>query len=83
MLLSRQLSGAFSKSFKSNSLLARSSGPHRLSSNSGQPQRPSSAPQNTRNQFKVVPILILIAISSGSYALLVKSRTGQSQGPAN
>jgi hypothetical protein len=81
MLFSRQ-SGALSKSFRSNPLLVRSSGPHRLSSNS-QPRRPSSAPQNTRNQFKVVPILILIAISSGSYALLVKSRTGQSQRPSN
>ncbi|KAJ5127407.1 hypothetical protein N7448_008186 [Penicillium atrosanguineum] len=63
MLFSRQFTGAFSKSFKSSSL-ARSSGPHRLSSNSSQPQRPSSAPQNSRNQFKVIPILILIAISS-------------------
>ncbi|EPS25947.1 hypothetical protein POX_c04322 [Penicillium oxalicum] len=62
--------------------LMRSSISSRLSSNnapqsSSSSRRPSPAPQNDRSQFKVLPIVIIMAIGSGSYALLVKSRTGQ------
>ncbi|KAJ5752461.1 hypothetical protein N7520_009378 [Penicillium odoratum] len=70
----RTITGVFSKpQFLS---IARSSGPHRLYST--RPPTPNNnAPQNSRSNFKVLPIIALLAISSGSYVLLVKSRTGQ------
>ncbi|KAJ5092129.1 hypothetical protein NUU61_006999 [Penicillium alfredii] len=40
-----------------------------------------SSPQTGRSQFKILPILAVIGISSGSYILLVKSRTGARQSP--
>ncbi|KAE8145215.1 hypothetical protein BDV25DRAFT_165149 [Aspergillus avenaceus] len=35
----------------------------------------SSSPYN-RSQFKIAPFIAIFALGSGSYALLVKSRTG-------
>lgn len=54
---------------------------HRQYSTPRPPPR-SPAPQSKSN-FPIIPIVILIAISSGSYALLVKSRTGQQTTRAN
>ncbi|CEO58648.1 hypothetical protein PMG11_03356 [Penicillium brasilianum] len=81
-------SGVFSKPAFTPTHLVRSSIPQRLSSSnapkSTPPPRPSSAPQNDRSQFKILPILAIIGIGSGSYVFLVKSRTGQSpQRPSN
>ncbi|KAJ5166623.1 uncharacterized protein N7482_005404 [Penicillium canariense] len=82
----RFASGVFSKPSFTPTSLARLSGPQRLSSTapkSSPPQRPSSAPQNDRSQFKILPILTIIAIGSGSYIFLVKSRTGQAPQRSN
>lgn len=86
----RQFTGVSSKPRVLTTSLTRSTPSHRLNSTSNRPnsdkppQRPASAPQISRSQFKILPIVILIAIGSGSYALLVKSRTGQSQSrPSN
>ncbi|KAG2412609.1 hypothetical protein HFD88_010166 [Aspergillus terreus] len=43
--------------------------PHRSSSS-------SSSSQYHRSQFKILPFIAIFALGSGSYALLVKSRTG-------
>ncbi|KAL1847068.1 hypothetical protein Plec18167_003074 [Paecilomyces lecythidis] len=32
-------------------------------------------PQNRRSEFKVVPFIVLLAVGTGAYILLVKSRT--------
>ncbi|KAJ5358711.1 uncharacterized protein N7496_011124 [Penicillium cataractarum] len=78
----RFASGVFSKPAFTPTHLIRSSIPRRLSSSnapkSTPPPRPSSAPHNDRSQFKILPILAIIGIGSGSYVFLVKSRTGQS-----
>ncbi|KAJ5082075.1 hypothetical protein N7532_011118 [Penicillium argentinense] len=68
-----------------SSAFARSSGPHRLnSSNQRSPPRPSSAPQQSRSNFPIIPIVAIVALGSGSYILLVKSRTGVNQArPSN
>ncbi|KAJ5883969.1 uncharacterized protein N7473_010855 [Penicillium subrubescens] len=82
----RFASGVFSKPAFTSTHLVRSSIPQRLSSNNApKSSRPSSsAPHNDRSQFKILPILVIIAIGSGSYVFLVKSRTGQSpQRPSN
>ncbi|KAJ5242454.1 uncharacterized protein N7469_000781 [Penicillium citrinum] len=70
-----------------NANLIRSSVPHRLNS-SGTPKssRPtsSSAPNQSRSNFPIIPLVIIFALGSGSYALLVKSRTGVNQSrPSN
>ncbi|KAJ5180466.1 hypothetical protein N7492_003676 [Penicillium capsulatum] len=80
----RPFAGVLSKP-QFQSLLARSSGPHRLSSSApGSSPRPSAnAPHTSRSQFKILPILAIIAVGSGSYILLVKSRTGARQSPSN
>ncbi|KAJ5088241.1 hypothetical protein N7456_011857 [Penicillium angulare] len=72
----RQATGIFSKpQFLS---LARSS-PHRPYST---PRPPPNAPHNQqRSQFKILPIIAILALGSGSYVLLVKSRTGQPTRP--
>ncbi|KAL1997640.1 hypothetical protein VTN02DRAFT_1212 [Thermoascus thermophilus] len=70
-----------------SSLIARSSPPHRCHQQQQQQQlrpyssRPSSSPSphNNRSQFKVLPFIILIAVGSGAYVLLVKSRTAARQ----
>ncbi|KAL2010095.1 hypothetical protein VTN00DRAFT_5902 [Thermoascus crustaceus] len=66
-----------------SSLIARSSPPHRGQQQQLRPysSKPSSSPSphNDRSQFKVLPFIILIAIGSGSYVLLVKSRTAARQ----
>ncbi|OQE31411.1 hypothetical protein PENSTE_c001G00062 [Penicillium steckii] len=71
-----------------NANLIRSSVPHRLNSNSGAPKpsssRPtSSAPNQSRSNFPIIPLIIIFALGSGSYALLVKSRTGVNQSRAS
>ncbi|KAJ5683115.1 hypothetical protein N7462_006280 [Penicillium macrosclerotiorum] len=79
----RQFTGTFSRPCVSPVQIVRLS-PRRLSSTGPGPSRPSSAPHNDRSQFKILPILTIIAIGSGSYVFLVKSRTGQSpQRPSN
>lgn len=87
-LARRFASGVFSRPAFTPTQLFRSSIPQRLSSSnapkSSPPPRPTSAPHNDRSQFKILPILAIIAIGSGSYVFLVKSRTGQStQRPSN
>ncbi|KAJ9297551.1 hypothetical protein DTO271G3_4326 [Paecilomyces variotii] len=37
----------------------------------------SPPPQNRRSEFKVVPFIVLLAVGSGAYILLVKSRTAK------
>ncbi|KAJ5491470.1 hypothetical protein N7539_003037 [Penicillium diatomitis] len=74
--------GALSSSPMPTRQLTRFTISQRLSSSnapksSSSSSRPSPAPQNDRSQFKILPIVIIMAIGSGSYALLVKSRTGQ------
>ncbi|KAJ5702833.1 hypothetical protein N7488_010381 [Penicillium malachiteum] len=72
----RQVTGVLSKpQFLS---IARSSGPHRLYST---PRPPNNAPHTQRSQFKILPIIAILALGSGSYILLVKSRTGQNTRP--
>ncbi|KAJ5902354.1 hypothetical protein N7495_002882 [Penicillium taxi] len=66
------LTGALSKS---RSLPVRLSSSSRLYSTGPKP------PPKKDSDFKILPILALIGISSGSYLLLVKSRTGQTPGP--
>lgn len=63
---------------KSRVQAARLPGLHRHSSSApGSSPRPSAnAPHTSRSQFKILPILALIAVGSGSYVFLVKSRTG-------
>ncbi|GLI81786.1 hypothetical protein PoHVEF18_010176 [Penicillium ochrochloron] len=83
----RFAAGVFSKPAFTSTNLVRPSIPQRLSSSNApkSSSRPSSsAPHNDRSQFKILPILAIIAIGSGSYVFLVKSRTGQSpQRPSN
>ncbi|KAJ5553018.1 hypothetical protein N7494_002396 [Penicillium frequentans] len=68
----RTATGVFSKPrFLS---IARSSGPHRLYST--RPPTPNN-PQTSRSNFPVLPIIAILAIGSGSFVLLAKSRTGQ------
>lgn len=66
-----------------SSLIARSSPPHRGQQRQLRPysSKPSSSPSphNDRSQFKVLPFIILVAIGSGSYVLLVKSRAAARQ----
>ncbi|KAJ5936343.1 hypothetical protein N7454_004978 [Penicillium verhagenii] len=57
--------------------IARSSGPRPYSTR----PTPKDAPQMSRSQFKILPLIALLAISSGSYVFLVKSRTGQNPKP--
>lgn len=75
----RFASGVFSKPAFTPSHPLRSSIAQRLSSSnapkSSPPPRPSSAPHNDRSQFKILPILAIIGIGTGSYMLLVKART--------
>ncbi|GES63029.1 hypothetical protein AFLA_131430 [Aspergillus terreus] len=47
--------------------------PHRSASSSSSS---SSSSQYHRSQFKILPFIAIFALGSGSYALLVKSRTG-------
>ncbi|KAJ5744008.1 hypothetical protein N7533_008878 [Penicillium manginii] len=51
----------------------------------GSTPRPSShAPQQSRSNFPVIPIIAIFLMGSGSYILLVKSRTGTNQSrPSN
>ncbi|KAJ9254019.1 hypothetical protein DTO207G8_3880 [Paecilomyces variotii] len=37
----------------------------------------SPPPQNRRSEFKVVPFIVLLAVGTGAYILLVKSRTAK------
>ncbi|KAJ6109709.1 hypothetical protein N7486_001944 [Penicillium sp. IBT 16267x] len=68
----RAATGVFSKpQFLS---IAQSSGPHRPYST--RPPTPKT-PQTSRSNFPILPIIAILALGSGSYVLLVKSRTGQ------
>ncbi|KAJ6078719.1 hypothetical protein N7467_008472 [Penicillium canescens] len=73
-MFSHQLTGVISKPIVTG---VRTTIPHRLySSPPRSSPRPPPAPQS-RSNFPVIPIIALLAISSGAYVLLVKSRTGQ------
>lgn len=48
---------------------------HRLYSSPSQPNKNTTT--NNPSQFKVLPILAIIGLGTGSYVLLVKSRVGQ------
>lgn len=68
-----------------SSLIARSSAPHHRCQQQQQQlraystSRPSPSPHNDRSQFKVLPFVVILAIGSGSYVLLVKSRVAARQ----
>ncbi|PKY01291.1 hypothetical protein P168DRAFT_321703 [Aspergillus campestris IBT 28561] len=56
---------------------ARPSSSSSSSPSSSSPSRPSASRSHySRSEFKVFPFLVLFVIGSGSYVLLVKSRTG-------
>lgn len=46
------------------------------SSSSSSPQSSNNPTQYSRSNFKVLPFVALFAVGTGSYVLLVKSRTG-------
>jgi hypothetical protein len=76
--LARQFTGVISKprvlttrQFNPNQL------PHRLySTPRSSPRTPPPAPQRSRSDFPIIPIILVTALSSGAYVYLVKSRTG-------
>ncbi|KAJ5558473.1 hypothetical protein N7535_008686 [Penicillium sp. DV-2018c] len=76
--LARQFTGVISKprvlpthQLKSTQLL------HRLYSTPRSSRHtPPPAPQRSRSDFPIIPIILITAVSSGAYAYLVKSRTG-------
>ncbi|KAJ5975301.1 hypothetical protein N7481_009008 [Penicillium waksmanii] len=77
-----------SRSLLSKPQLASNAQPHRFNSTnkpgSSTPRPSSSAPQQSRSNFPVIPIIAIFLLGSGSYILLVKSRTGVSQSrPSN
>ncbi|KAJ5458236.1 hypothetical protein N7475_009624 [Penicillium sp. IBT 31633x] len=78
--LARQFSGVLSKPrvLVSQKLTRSTQVPHRLYSTPprSSPPRAPSAPQSSRSNFPIIPIILITAISSGAYVLLVKSRTG-------
>ncbi|KAJ5977841.1 hypothetical protein N7501_001183 [Penicillium viridicatum] len=77
--LARQFSGVRSKPllFTSQKFTRSTQVPHRLSSNSPRSSPPrASAPQSSRSNFPIIPLILITAISSGAYVYLVKSRTG-------
>ncbi|KAJ5825909.1 hypothetical protein N7474_003047 [Penicillium riverlandense] len=45
------------------------------------PPPSSNSPHTNRSHFKILPILAIIGLGSGSYVLLVKSRTGANKNP--
>ncbi|OQE32390.1 hypothetical protein PENFLA_c001G01497 [Penicillium flavigenum] len=76
---SRQFSGVRSKPLAFSQKFTRSTQvPHRLYSNPprSSPPRAPSAPQSSRSNFPIIPIILITVISSGAYVYLVKSRTG-------
>ena len=77
--LARQFSGVRSKPLAFSQKFTRSTQvPHRLYSNPprSSPPRAPSAPQSSRSNFPIIPIILITVISSGAYVYLVKSRTG-------
>ncbi|KAJ5200222.1 hypothetical protein N7491_008978 [Penicillium cf. griseofulvum] len=77
--LARQFSGVRSKPLllTSQKFTRSTQVPHRLYSSPprSSPREPS-APQSSRSNFPIIPIILITAISSGAYVYLVKSRTG-------
>ncbi|KAJ5782790.1 hypothetical protein N7457_004564 [Penicillium paradoxum] len=41
------------------------------------------APQRSRSDFPIIPIILMTAISSGAYVFLVKSRVGNNPSRSN
>ncbi|KAJ5120595.1 uncharacterized protein N7515_009983 [Penicillium bovifimosum] len=72
--LARQFTGVISKPRVLPHL--KSTLPHRLYSTRSSPRTPPPAPQRSRSDFPIIPIILITAISSGAYAYLVKARTG-------
>ncbi|KGO40859.1 hypothetical protein PEX1_039290 [Penicillium expansum] len=83
--LARQFSGVRSKPLvlTSQKFTRSTQVPHRLYSNAprSSPPRAPSAPQTSRSNFPIIPIILITAISSGAYAYLVKTRTNSSAAP--
>ncbi|OQE44782.1 hypothetical protein PENCOP_c002G05388 [Penicillium coprophilum] len=82
--ITRQFSGVRSKPLILSQNFTRSTQvPHRLYSNPprSSPPRAPSAPQSSRSNFPIIPIIIITAISSGAYIYLVKTRTGVNKRP--
>ncbi|KAJ5817962.1 hypothetical protein N7447_007970 [Penicillium robsamsonii] len=81
--LARQFSGVRSKPLILKKFTRSTQVPHRLYSNPprSSPPRAPSAPQSSRSNFPIIPIILITAISSGAYVYLVKSRTGINKRP--